>query len=820
MEEKREFGRPSVVAAVGGTAGGAPAEEGQATLGGPTGRSPGARTGPFAPAAEKYAVEARLGMGGMGEVLLVSDRDLRRTVAMKVMRAELAGSPAHRLDFVAEAQATSQLEHPGIPPVHDIGISPGGEIFFTMKLVRGRTLREVLKDLLVGRREARQEFSLHRLVTVLERVAEAVHFAHEKGVIHRDLKPENVMLGDYGEVHVMDWGIAKVAGREDGTGAEERVTTDGTDSGMHTLDGTVKGTPAYMSPEQASGAAASVDRRSDVYALGALLYEMLTLYPAFEGREILPRVRRGEFVPVESRNPKREAPAPLAATCRRAMARLPGERHPTARELAEEIRAWLDGTSERARRHQEAEALAMFGKEASARHERLQAELAAAEEGAEAEEGRFPASRPVAEKRPLYEARERVVHLRREAVLAFAETTRLFEGALLAEEENTTARGALADLWARRLLDAERRADGDEAAYALTMIGRYDDGRHAALVKGDGSLALETDPPGAEAVLFRFSERDGVLVPGEERALGAAPLGPVPLPMGSYLVLLRLPGFREVRYPVQVTRGRAWVGRVRMRTDAEIGEGFVLVPEGPFLYGEGKGQRPLALPDFAIARHPVTFAEYAEFLAACEAAAGPAAALERLPRTPGDGPFMERTAPGAWHPTPNNCEGPTRERCIRAFGPDFEMRLPVSGVSHDDALAWCAWKSRATGRQWRLPTEEEREKASRGVDGRRFPWGEVADASLAKCRDSRDEHPQPEPVGAFPTATSVYGMGDAAGNFFDWTDSWFDARGTFKALRGGSWVSEVAILRCAYRFWREPAGRTGIFTFRPARSLP
>ncbi|MFB3066864.1 MAG: serine/threonine-protein kinase, partial [Planctomycetota bacterium] len=159
----------------------------------------------FSPAAEKYVIETPIGKGGMGEVFLVTDQDLRRQVAMKVLRRDAAGGRDQRLHFIAEAQATSQLEHPGIPPVHDIGFTPEGRLYFTMKLVQGRTLREVLHDLALKRREVHREYTLHKLITILERICEALQFAHERGVVHRDIKPENIMLGDYGEVHLMDW---------------------------------------------------------------------------------------------------------------------------------------------------------------------------------------------------------------------------------------------------------------------------------------------------------------------------------------------------------------------------------------------------------------------------------------------------------------------------------------------------------------------------------------------------------------------------------------------------------------------------------------
>ena len=235
----------------------------------------------FEPAPQKYEVETLLGTGGMGEVYLVSDRDLRRRVAMKVLRPEVAEDAEFRTQLVAEAQATSQLDHPGIPPVYDIGISAQDRLYFTMKVIAGRTLRDILQDLAARKPDVEKEFTLHRLVSLLERILEPLHFGHEKGVIHRDLKPENVMLGEFGEVHVVDWGLARVRGK-----AKERrpVETTRSASGTTTVFGTIRGTPLYMSPEQMQGETETLDRRTDVYAASCLLYEMLTLHPVVEAR--------------------------------------------------------------------------------------------------------------------------------------------------------------------------------------------------------------------------------------------------------------------------------------------------------------------------------------------------------------------------------------------------------------------------------------------------------------------------------------------------------------------------------------------------------
>jgi serine/threonine-protein kinase len=782
----------------------------------------GAAAGEFAPAEEKYTVVAPIGSGGMGEVMLVQDRDLRRDVAMKVLRQDFAGDAAMKRRFVAEAQATSQLEHPGIPPVHDIGLTPRGSVYFTMKVVRGETLAGVLKKLVLGAKDVRQVYTLHKLVSAMERICEACHFAHEKGVVHRDLKPENVMLGEFGEVHVMDWGIAKVttsAGAEDTDHAPDVVHTLETESILLTQAGTVKGTIPYMSPEQARGDA--LDRRSDVWSLGAMLYEVLTLFPAFEGAgaQLIVRVRAGEFPDVATRNPRRPVPEALAAVCRRAMSKDPAARHATAREFGEELRAWLDGRAEKQRRHREAEELAAQGRAAMAAYVAARESIHAAEDLAAQTATRFQPWHSVEEKGELLDARAAVDATKKKAVLAFAETTRLLEGALLAEPENAGARGALADLWKGRLDDAERRADSADKDFALTMVGRYDDGRLAGYLSGDGSLELTSDPPGAQVTIARFEDRRGILYLGEARTLGTTPLAPVTLPMGSYLCVLRHPGRRDVRYPVHITRNRAWTGRVEIRTDREVGEEFVLVPGGPFVYGDGKDARTLELPDFVIAEKPVTFGDWAEFLAAVAKEQGLEDAAKLTPRIKGDHPYLVRGDDGTWRTGSTLVEGVAREKCVAAHGEDFEMRVPVMGVSWFDAVAWCEWKTRTTGRAWRLPTEEEREKSARGVDGRRFPWGDLEDATLSKSRDSRNWNAQPEPVGSFPAATSVYGMVDATGGMWEWTDSWFDARAVGRVLRGGCWYAPTGNLHCANRFSHDPGYRYTGMGFRPARSV-
>jgi len=231
----------------------------------------------------------RIAKGGMGAILEASDCKLGRTIAVKVMLSEAGCSEEQKQRFIQEAAVLARLAHPNIVPVYDLGLDAKGELFYTMKLVKGVTLQHILDDLRKEKPEALEHYTLDRQLTIFRKVCDALAFAHAQNIIHRDLKPENIMVGEFGEVLVMDWGIAKILGEADKVSthlAASPSALTGTASLTATMDGAVMGTPNYMAPEQAMGKVNELDERSDIFSLGGILYAILTLRPPVEGKDV------------------------------------------------------------------------------------------------------------------------------------------------------------------------------------------------------------------------------------------------------------------------------------------------------------------------------------------------------------------------------------------------------------------------------------------------------------------------------------------------------------------------------------------------------
>ena len=321
----------------------------------------------------KYKIDEIMAKGGMGMILNAKDLNCRRKVAMKILNDDQNISPDQILRFIVEAQICAQLEHPGIVPVYELSVDASGDVFYTMKLVNGETLVDIIIEIKSGNAEYISKYPLIRLLNIYLRICDAVAFAHSKNVIHRDLKPENIMIGDFGEVLVMDWGLAKILENKKSDvdhapavkNQYDAVSTnfDNVDSilmegelgeSIKTMYGQIMGTPGFMPPEQALGKVEDIDTRSDVYALGGILFNILALQPPITGmsiKDIVRRIIKGDIRPPMAFNsdsefahcPGNKIPETLSKISMKGLSSHPADRYSSVKELQDDIEKYLGG---------------------------------------------------------------------------------------------------------------------------------------------------------------------------------------------------------------------------------------------------------------------------------------------------------------------------------------------------------------------------------------------------------------------------------------------------------------------------------------------
>lgn len=777
---------------------------------------------------ERYEDRGLLRSGGMGEVRLALDRALGRTVAVKLLHWEHIDSPRLRARFEHEARVTAALQHPGVVPVFDRGVLPGGRPWFAMQEVRGATLKAVLQHIhAMAVADARGR--VRQLFGVLHQMTETLAFAHSRGIVHRDIKPSNLMLGEFGEALVMDWGIARWIDEPKGVHPVDGESD--ADDEVLTRDGDIVGTMAYLSPEQARGAPAGV--ASDVYSFGLVLFEVLVGERAFDGspptlmRRLLPgteaelteRLTRDSVLPSEE----------LGAIVERAIRLDPEERTPNGAALAEQLRRWLDGDLRRKR----ARALLASAEE---RHERLGRERTrsrAAEAHLATLRAETPSHAPLERKRPVWDAEERVRSAKR---LEEVEEARFLEELRLAlqhDPELEEARRALVDSAFASLRRAERARNESEARRWRELVVTHGTVADRDALSEPAEVTFTLDATTAMTVHpLRRLDRRWVPEPASESTYQPGVCS-VPLDPGRYLAILSRGG-RTVRLPLVAARGDRWVEADPLTPFEAIplGEDDVPVAAGWATIGGDDGAiEPVSLrrvwvDAFVMRRFPVTNQEYLAFLDDLVASGRAADAERHVPRLQESATVEGASIPAFARDTEGRFAVAPDE-----LGRVVDLDWPVALVSWSSAMAYAEWLAKRSGRPWRLPSELEWEKAARGVDGRYYPWGDEGEPIWARVTGSTSETPGRESIHGHSTDESPYGVRGLAGNVRDWcleewTPSGPCADGetlvvgeppsgdAARVIRGGAWGGTAKDVRAASRFAAAPHARFPVVGFR------
>lgn len=816
-----------------------------------------------------------LGKGGMGEVRNVLDRKLHRNIAMKILHSVWKDNSRERVRFTSEGQIAAQLEHPNIIPVYDLGKLPDGRPYFTMQIIRDRSFRSVVWEVhqrndKEGRYQKRTGWSLNRMLNVFLKICDAIGYAHNCGIIHRDLKPSNVMLGEHGEVIVVDWGLAKIVGEREQEGFGGPIVSKRSDENDQTRIGNVSGTPSYMSPEQAKGLQDEIGYASDIYSLGIILYEILSGSPPFRGRfpeETIFQIRTQE-APLLYKNKVEIGgcyrhpaghliPVTIVEACEKAISKLSVYRFPSVEDLAQVIRDWLQGAKQR----EHALKLVDSAQECAQKVEELEQHAAVLNSGGAQMLQGIPYWESEEVKRPAWEQIDQAVQFQEQANLFRITQEQKLQGALTHKVDLLEAHVGLAKLYWKQHQKAEESNNKKDATMLLEKLKhhvlalREDHPKRKLLeryIEGNGVLSLQTSPPGARIHLERFVTHHRRLVARYVRDIGATPLEKYPIEIGSYRLRIQKEGYETALVPVQISRQGEWNVRIPHGIDpcivlqpkGSVSKDEVFVPKGWFWCGgdpelaNSLEKKKIWVDSFVISKYPITNEQYIEFLNHIMEHGDTNEAMLHVPRERAGTYGEEGSAIYGYDQQSGFYLRPD------ADGDVWGMDWPVMMITWVSACAYASWRAEQDDLPWRLPYELEWEKAARGADSRIYPWGNHFDPSWCTMRESHSGRPMPKSVYAQPLDESPYGVQGMGGNIRDWTLSasmsnysqcvvmpkpeivpeLFDMKDPAKAGpqridRGGCWNGSYRYSRVAGRDYVFPWRKDDFLGFRIVRDF-
>ena len=720
-----------------------------------------------------------IGVGGFGAVYAATEPGLNRKLALKVLRPRYKMKKERIAAFIREARVTAQIAHPNIVPVHRIGVFEDAGLFFSMKRIGGETLRAILKKLADNRPGYRKKYPLPRLLDIFIGACQGVSYAHQNGICHCDLKPENIMVGNFGEVLVMDWGMAHSISGENKEADKENIPPKN-----------MGGTPVYMAPEHLSLSSSEPTIRSDIYALGCVLYSILTWKTSpFEGAETLEEIQR-KVVQEKIIPPRHCAPAfqtlprELEAICLKAMARIPENRYESVLDLLEDLRNYRDGHPVAA---YSPSILYKFGKLVFRRplvpavlflallvwcgfslytsfNEHFQTESlkrSIAKSFLNGDQRLLQARKKVAQlqKGSFNAAQFHILEAAIASDLAEAETN--FKNALDFLDRlppgarNPRNVGLVAFKIFRSLESFYMLIKSDEKLHTFAVscntrwkklfdeIKRnnpYFNSRFRRALAGEGSLLL-TNSKGISWEIENDANR--IIAKGRTPADSDSGDHKIKLPMGYCTLTACTDDGRSMKLPLLITL--SGTATADLTIPEEIPGNMVFIPGGELALSPDSGnsfRRSAFADDFLIKETEVTVAEYLEFWKSLK------------------DPQLKKLYGSSYFSSSSSMESlPSWDEQGNLLRPGLKMRHPVTGISGKAAEAFCDYLSQKLKRSVQLPTRTQWSKAAGGIDGREYVWGNEYSSGMAVI----DKELFSE-AGSTPGDSSVYGVYDLSGN--------------------------------------------------------